>query len=93
MASPNTAGSDQVLLSVSKIRRDYRLSLALLLAGVVVVAGFYGFVLWANAMGSWSSATLVVVSTIGNAGFVLILVGAIFAGINWSLLRKSRRTP
>lgn len=90
MAAQNTAGSDRILLSAAKTKGDYRLSLALLLAGAVVVVADYGFVFLTNAMSHSSIATTLLFSTIGNIGFVLITVGAIFAAINWSLLRKSR---
>ena len=93
MAAQSVAASDQISLSASKTRRDYRLSLALLVAGVVVVVAFYGFVFWAMGTGNYptSVATGSAISAIGSIGFILILVGAIFTGINWSLLRKSRR--
>ena len=93
MTAEAAVASDQIMLSASKTRRDYRLSLALLVAGIVVVGAFYGFVVWANSTGNYPTSieTDLAVSTVGSVGFVLITVGAIFAGINGSLLRKSRR--
>ncbi len=95
MAAQSAAASDQILLSASKTLRDYHLSLALLVAGVVVVVAFYGFVFWADGTGNYptSIATDSAISAIGSIGFTLILVGAIFTGINWSFLRKSDRIP
>lgn len=90
MAAQIAAAPDTILLSVSKTRRDYRLSLALLVAGIVVVVAFYGSVLWAESTGNYPTSieTDVAISTVGSVGFVLITVGAIFAGINRSLLRR-----
>ena len=62
------------------------------MAGIVVVAGFYTYEYWATSSGQYptSPASWVSLSIIGNVGFILIFMGAIFAGINWSLLRKRR---
>ncbi len=82
--------------SSSKIRRDLRLSLAILAAGIVLEA-LYGIAYWSGWTGNYpySSTPTVVDAAITVAtesiGFVLIVVGAIFTGKNWSLLRKSRR--
>lgn len=93
MAAPNAVPYDQILLSASKTRRDYRLSLALLVAGIVVVTTFYGYLFWASSTGGYptSIGTGLAISTIGGVGFILITIGAIFAGVNWSLLRKRQR--
>lgn len=92
MAAQTAAASDQVLISASKTSRDYRLSLVLLVTGIIMVGAYYSFAYWANATGNYptSIAPGVAISAIGSIGFVLILVGAIFTGVNWSLLRKRR---
>jgi len=56
--------------------------------------GFYGYYFWVTSTANYtlSAEEGVIISTIGELGFVLILVGAIFAGINWSLLRKAGRS-
>ncbi|MGA8091405.1 MAG: hypothetical protein WB984_02785 [Thermoplasmata archaeon] len=84
---------EKIQLSAAKTRRDYHLSLVLLVAGIVDVVSFYAYASWANSTGNYPTAVAigVTISAIGEAGYVLILVGAIFAGVNWSLLRKSRR--
>ncbi len=63
------------------------------MAGIVDVVAFYVYLYWANATGIYPlwAGIGVTIYAVGGAGFVLILVGAIFAGANWSLLRKPRR--
>ena len=43
MALPSAAAPGPIRLSAAKTRRDYRLRLAILLADIVMVVGFYGF--------------------------------------------------
>jgi type IV secretory pathway VirB2 component (pilin) len=87
--------SKEIHLSVSRTRRDFHVSLAFLMAGVAVTIGFLAFSIWVSASGFYSSyaTTSLIDSLLGGIGGTLILVGAIFTGINWSLLRKSVRTP
>lgn len=94
MAASNAAASDQIVLSVSKTRDDYRLSLALLLAGIVVYVASSVFVFWANSTGNYPTSIggSVALTAVGGIGITLIIVGAIFSAINWSLLKKSRAT-
>ncbi len=96
MTAQPVAMTDQIQLSVSKTRRDFKLSLALLVTGVILSAGIVSFELWANSTGYWidsptgpSAITSALLSAIGGIGSTLVLVGAIFAAINWSLLRKA----
>jgi len=93
MARVGDGATGQISLSLSKTQRDFRLSVALLIAGVVLAAGFYGFEYWAATTGLFfqSPAAFLMVEIFGNVAWVLILVGAIFAGVNWSLLRRGRR--
>ena len=62
------------------------------MAGIALVVGFYTYEYWAVSWGLYptSPASWVFLSIIGNVGYILILVGSIFAAINWSLLRKGR---
>lgn len=94
MAAESAAASDQIVLSASKTRRDYRLSLAFVVAGIVTVVAYYGFELWAVATGHYPTSVVLALTlnSLGSVGFILITVGAIFAAINWSLLRRSRRS-
>lgn len=94
MAAEVATASDQLVLSASKTLRDFRLSLALVVAGIAMVVGYYLYAYWARVTGHYptSAAMGVIPPSVGEVGTVLILVGGIFAGVNWSLLRKSRPT-
>lgn len=90
MAAETAAASDQIIPSASKTRRDYRLSLAFAVAGLVIVVASYSSMYWAEATGHYPGAAfaVLVLGSLAGIGEILIIVGAIFAGINWSLLRK-----
>jgi type IV secretory pathway VirB2 component (pilin) len=85
----------EIRLSLSRTRRDFHVSLTLLIAGIAVTIGFIGYSIWANSSGFSSNYATVSLleSLLGGIGGTLILIGAIFTGINWSLLRKSAGTP
>ena len=93
ITAQTTAVVEKIQLSVAKTRRDCHLSLALLVAGIVDVVACYAYASWANPTGDYPTtmAIGVTIAAIGEAGYVLILVGAIFVGVNGSLLRKRRR--
>ncbi|HXQ94973.1 MAG TPA: hypothetical protein VN864_07415 [Thermoplasmata archaeon] len=84
-----------VTLERRKVERDLRLSEGLLVAGMALYAVV--FAVWqigwftTNGSGNFATQVLVLNALQGTAG-VLILVGAIFTAINWSLLRKARTT-
>ena len=91
---PPESPSDFVHLSASKVRRDLRLSLGILVAGVILVAVGsilnYLLLTWiTNSSVSTMADNGIVLSLPMSVGSVFILVGAIFTGVNWSLLRKS----
>lgn len=91
MDARNPTAPDPIFLPNSKSRRDCRLNRATLLTGIVVVVAYSGFTLWANASGNYPSSTpaWIAVSATGSFGFTLLTVGAVFTGVNFSLLRKS----
>jgi type IV secretory pathway VirB2 component (pilin) len=93
MATPDQSISDDIRLSVRQTRHDLRISLALLYAGIAVSIVFFAFSAWANHSGYSAEvpATSLVYSLLGSIGGTLILTGAIFVGVNWSLLRKMPR--
>jgi len=93
MAGQNPVATDQIVLSASKTRQDYRLSFALLFAGILMFGGFSLFEYWVASTGNYptSIAPIVAISLLASVGSILITVGAIFTVINWSLLRKSHR--
>ena len=93
MASQTAPVEEKIQLSVAKTRRDYHLSLALLVAGIVDAAAFYAYTSWASSTGNYPSSTLVGVTivAIGEASYVLILVGAIFEGVNWSINKNKQQ--
>ena len=90
MVAQDAAASD--LAIISRWRRDYRLSLWILVVGLVVVVALAGFSFWANLTGNYptSFGGGLAIRLIGTAGGMLFFVGGIFAYHNWSLLRQSR---
>ena len=64
------------------------------MAGIATLVGFYTYEYWAISSGQYPAfpAGWLLLTIVGNVGYILILVGSIFAAINWSLLRK-RRNP
>jgi len=95
MGVPSADESDTIRLSVAKTRRDLRISLALIIAGVGLSVGFYWFEIWASTSGYWASnppspVGFVVISTLASVGWIFVTIGVIFAVINWSLLRSRR---
>jgi hypothetical protein len=94
MAAESAAASDQIMLSTR--RRDYRLSLAILVGGIVVFVAVLAFAYLGNLTGSYPTSVgtgpvVLAIDVIGSAGFAMIFVGAIFASHNRSLLRETRR--
>ena len=91
MPAGSAAASDQAL--VSRWRRDYRLSVAILVAGIVMIVAISALSLWINSPGNYLSPfwSGLAVRVLGTAGGMLLLVGGIFTFHNWSLLQQSRR--
>jgi hypothetical protein len=93
MAARNAAEPNRIALAA--LKRDYRLSRAILMAGVVVFVAVLAFaylgILTGNYPTSGTGPVVLATDVIGSAGFAMIFVGAVFASHNWSLLRESRR--
>jgi peptidoglycan/LPS O-acetylase OafA/YrhL len=84
MATTETAEDAAMGLRRRKTLRDYRLSLLLVAAGIAVVVAFLAFTLWANMTGfnATSPVAFRLSEFLGGVGGTLILVGAVFSGIN-----------
>lgn len=90
MADLNTAAADQII--ISSWIRDYRLGLALLVAGIVVVVALYSFSFWANSTGNYptSFGAGLAIDLIGTAGAMLILLAGTVAYFHWRGLQLIR---
>lgn len=75
-------------------RRDYRLSLALVVAGVVLVMAISVFNFLANSTGNYPTAFWggLTIDLVGTAGGMLILLGGTVAYYHWKGLRLSEGT-
>ncbi|MGA8302591.1 MAG: hypothetical protein WA691_00015 [Thermoplasmata archaeon] len=91
-AAPVEAASGPPWLSAWK--RDYRLSIALFLAGIVIVVTISAFSFWANMTGNYPTSfwTGLAVEVTETAGGMLILLAGTVAYYHWSFLRQSKRT-
>ncbi len=74
---------------LSAWRRDYRLSLALLVAGIVILVAISAFSFWANSTGDYptSFGAGLAIYLIGTAGGMLILLAGTVAYFHWRGLR------
>ncbi len=74
---------------LSAWRRDYRLSLALLVAGIVILVAISAFSFWANSTGDYptSFGAGLAIYLIGTAGGMLILLAGTVAYLHWRGLR------
>ncbi len=87
MAAQSAAVSNQTIFS--RWMRDYRLSLALVVAGVVMVVAISAFSFWANSTGNlptsfWAGLAVALIET---AGYMLILLAGTVAYYHWRGLR------
>ncbi|HTS33528.1 MAG TPA: hypothetical protein VMI55_06285 [Thermoplasmata archaeon] len=86
------AGSDQAVLS--RWRRDYRISRAILVVGLVVFGVIVAIDFWADLTGNVPPSGgpgLLALNLFGTAGFALVFVGTLFTFHNGSLLRAANR--
>jgi len=92
MAAQIAAASDQTINS--RWMRDYRLSLALLAAGIVMVVALFVFSVWAYSTGNYptSFGAGLAIKVIGTAGGMLILLSGTVAYYHWKGLRLIERT-
>ncbi len=93
MTVPGSALEGDIRLMVTRTLRDHRVGLAHLVAGIALTAGLHAFEVRATSARHYPAPgrSGVLLSAIGGIGFPLTLRGAIFTGINESLLRKSGR--
>jgi hypothetical protein len=87
MAAQSATASDQTMFS--RWMRDYRLSLALVVAGVVMVVAISAFNFWANSTGNYPTSFWagLAIDLIGTAGGMLILLAGAVAYYHWRGLR------
>ena len=87
MAAPSAAASDQTISS--RWRRDYRLSLALLVAGIGMLVALLAVSYWANVTGNYptSFGAGLAIYLIGTAGGMLILLAGTVPYYHWRGLR------
>ncbi len=86
---------ETISLSVRKTRRDLRLSIALLIAGVVLLVAYFTTVTLLISSGNYTfgAASAFVLQIISGSASALVTVGAIFTAINYALLRRQPRGP
>ena len=90
MGSPTTAADpDALVISRRKTEKDLKVSVGMLIAGVVIYAVAIALTYWASSQLP-NNAGFFVLDIVSGMGSVFVLIGAIFTGINWWLLRKSR---
>jgi len=92
MAAPSSPTSDLTILSAWK--RDYRLSLALVLAGIVLVVAIAAYDFWASSTGNspTSFGAGLALDLLGTAGFFLIVFGGTVAYYHRLGLRQGPRS-
>jgi hypothetical protein len=89
-SAPMPADADALVLSRRKTEKDLKVSEGMLIAGVVLyiisfvlaISGAYSQ--FENGFGFFA------IDILSGMASVFILIGAIFTGINWWLLRKGR---
>lgn len=91
MTVQTDAASDQTSLSVW--RREYRASLALVSAGIVLIVAISAFSLWANSTGNYPTSvwSVLAIDATETAGAALIFFGGTVAYYHRLGLRQSRR--
>jgi len=83
------ADPDALVLSRRKTEKDLKVSEGMLVAGVAIYAVAIALTYWASSHVP-NGTGFFVLDIVSGTGSVFILIGAIFTGINWWLLRKSR---
>ena len=95
MTTTGALPADALVLSAEKTRRDYRLSLEIVVAGAVAFVGglLAEYLVFSAGIAPPPIPEQLLLSTLAGIGSTMILVGAIFAGINHHLLRAGRPLP
>jgi uncharacterized membrane protein len=91
MAAQTAAASDRALFSY--VLREYRASLALFVAGIVLIVALTIYSLWASVTGN-SPTTLaegLAMQVVGTAGFMLVLLAGTVAYYHRKFLRETWR--
>lgn len=93
MTGAMLTSTNAVVLCRSKVEQDLRASLYLLAAGIVLYAALV-LLLYTGVIstegGNYSNAVVVSMLVQGTGG-LFILMGGLFAAINWALLRRPTR--
>jgi hypothetical protein len=92
MVAQSAAAPEPTLLS--RWMRDYRLSLALLIAGIVIVVAVSVFSVWANSTGNYPPSfwTGFAMNVTGTGGGMLVLLAGTVAYYHRKGLRLSEGT-
>jgi len=85
--------NDSITLSRKKTERDLQVSLGMLIAGVGILVVLWTLSLSGVLFNPSPGAGFLVYDVISGMAGTFVLIGAIFAGINWWLLRPQRSGP
>ena len=90
MSTSTVVEAGSITTPVAKVRKDLKTSLAILYAGIGLTIVWGGLLLSQVALRGFDSSPglFVALSAIPSVGSTCIVVGAIFAAINWSMLRR-----
>ena len=83
------ADPDALVISRRKTEKDLKVSEGMLIAGVAIYAISLAL-LYRTVGQSLSASGFLLYDILAGTAGVFIFIGAIFTGINWWLLRKSR---
>ncbi|MGP8159088.1 MAG: hypothetical protein ACLPWO_05745 [Thermoplasmata archaeon] len=92
MAHP-AVDSDSITLSRKKTEKDLQVSLGMLIAGVAILVVFWILALSGIFSQLSFGPEILAYDVVSGMASVFILIGGIFAAINWWLLRPRRSGP
>ena len=83
---------EAIRIPVRKVRHDLQVSLGILIGGLGVAAAWIGLVATGALLPNYAGqpGAFILLQALPGVASTLILIGAIFAAINWSLLRRRR---
>ncbi len=87
------ANNDSITLSRKKTEKDLQVSLGMLIAGVAILVIFWILALSGMFSQLSSGPGFLAYDVVSGMAGVFILIGGIFAAINWRLLRPQRSRP